>query len=260
MWPGNRTLVLDQVEEFGPDVVYVQDLNVFGSTTLRALRARSHLLVGQIASAVPRRRDLTLYDLLLTSFPHFVPRFRDAGIASEYFRLGFDPGHRHMRGQAQNERASCSSALCHAARMRRRNELLERVAQRYTVDFWGYGADRWPRGSAIARAYRGEAWGLDMYRVLASSGIALNRHSEIAENHANNMRLYKATGVGTLLITDAKSDLSELFEPGDEVVTYASEGGSSRGSNTISRTTPSAYTSLEQGRKERCATTHTEAG
>ena len=62
-----------------------------------------------------------------------------------------------------------------------------------------------------------------MYRVLARSKIALNRHIDVAEDHANNMRLYEATGVGTFLITDAKRNLSELFEPGEEVVTYADE-------------------------------------
>ena len=31
------------------------------------------------------------YDLILTSFPHFVSRIKEAGVASEYFRLGFDP-------------------------------------------------------------------------------------------------------------------------------------------------------------------------
>jgi spore maturation protein CgeB len=36
------------------------------------------------------------------------------------------------------------------------------------------------------------------------------------------MRLYEATGVGSLLVTDAKSNLHELFAPDAEVVTYAS--------------------------------------
>ena len=34
------------------------------------------------------------------------------------------------------------------------------------------------------------------------------------------MRLYEATGVGTFLLTDAKRNLGELFEPGVEVETY----------------------------------------
>jgi spore maturation protein CgeB len=34
------------------------------------------------------------------------------------------------------------------------------------------------------------------------------------------MRLFEATGVGTLLITDSKANLEEVFEPGKEVVAY----------------------------------------
>ena len=34
------------------------------------------------------------------------------------------------------------------------------------------------------------------------------------------MRLYEATGVGTLLVTDYKDNLHEMFIPGKEVVVY----------------------------------------
>lgn len=36
------------------------------------------------------------------------------------------------------------------------------------------------------------------------------------------MRLYEATGVGSLLITDSKDNLGEIFEVGKEVVAYSS--------------------------------------
>ena len=36
------------------------------------------------------------------------------------------------------------------------------------------------------------------------------------------MRLYEATGCGSLLITDAKDNLHELFEIGTEVLAYSS--------------------------------------
>jgi hypothetical protein len=48
--------------------------------------------------------------------------------------------------------------------------------------------------------------------------VALNRHIAAAEGHANNMRLYEATGVGTCLLTDRGSNLGELFEVGREVI------------------------------------------
>lgn len=63
---------------------------------------------------------------------------------------------------------------------------------------------------------------MDMYRALARSRITLNRHINVAENYANNMRLYEATGVGALLLTDRKDNLGDLFEIGKEVVAYSS--------------------------------------
>jgi spore maturation protein CgeB len=91
------------------------------------------------------------------------------------------------------------------------------------IEFYGYGAGTLDRGSPIVARHHGEVWGMDMYRALASSRMTLNRHIGVAENNANNMRLYEATGVGTLLITDQKDNLGELFEPGKELVTYRSK-------------------------------------
>ena len=219
-WPGHGSLVLAQAEEFRPDVVYVQDLNVFSPRALRALRSRSRLLVGQIASAVPREDRLASYDLLLSSFPHFVQMFRTAGIASEYLPLAFDPRVLdNVHDETKSEGVVFIGGLS-AGPHGKGNALFERAAQRVPVDFWGYGAEGWPQDSAIRRGYHGEAWGLDMYRVLRRAKIALNRHIDLADDHANNMRLYEATGVGRLLVTDAKKNLSELFAPGEEVVVY----------------------------------------
>ena len=63
---------------------------------------------------------------------------------------------------------------------------------------------------------------MDMYRVLAQSRITVNVHIDVAENFANNMRLYEATGCGALLLTDEKDNLDDLFRTGDEVVAYRS--------------------------------------
>jgi spore maturation protein CgeB len=63
-----------------------------------------------------------------------------------------------------------------------------------------------------------------MYALLRSSRIVLNRHIAEAGAFANNMRLYESTGVGSLLVTDAKSNLPQLFAPGLEVVVYETAG------------------------------------
>jgi spore maturation protein CgeB len=110
-----------------------------------------------------------------------------------------------------------------ATQHREGNLLLERAAKVTPIDFWGYSAVGWPAGSPILLNHHGEAWGIDMFTVLREAKIALNRHIDVAESYANNMRLYEATGVGTMLLTDEKANLSELFEPGRDVETYADE-------------------------------------
>jgi spore maturation protein CgeB len=100
--------------------------------------------------------------------------------------------------------------------------VLEYLARNTHMQFFGYGADSLNKDSPIRARHHGEVWGLDMYRALARSRITLNRHINVAENNANNMRLYEATGVGSMLITDRKDNLGELFEVGKEVVAYSS--------------------------------------
>jgi spore maturation protein CgeB len=225
-----QSIARQQIEDFAPDVVFCHNLSFFPRSQLDRLRAAGRLVVGQIASPLPEAEQLRGFDLILTSFPHFVARLKELGVDSEYFRLGVDPrvlDRLRARGIDPTVTAERSvdvafvgglSPTVHAAGTR----LLEEVCRRVPVDVWGYGVEALPPGSAIRRRYRGEAWGLDMYRALASSKIALNRHIDVAEGHANNMRLYEATAMGAALLTDRGSNLEELFAPGREVTTYAS--------------------------------------
>lgn len=73
---------------------------------------------------------------------------------------------------------------------------------------------------SIARRARPPLFGLPMFRQLRDSRVALNTHIDISPVSASNMRLFEATGVGTCLLTDAKENLSQLFEPDAEVLTY----------------------------------------
>ena len=57
--------------------------------------------------------------------------------------------------------------------------------------------------------------------MLRGSFLTLNHHDDVPP-YANNMRLFEAKGVSTLLITDWKANLHEMFEPGKEVVSYRS--------------------------------------
>lgn len=218
--PGLMEVAVAQIRALKPDVLYCHDLSFFPYEVLKALRSHVRLIVGQIACPLPPDSFLRGYDLILTSFPHFVPRLKALGVASDYFRIGFDTRVLELLGTV-NKEVDVSFVGGISRHHGNAVPLLEYLATNTSIEFYGYGAKTLPRSSPIRARHHGEVWGMDMYRALARSRITLNRHINVAENNANNMRLYEATGVGALLITDRKDNLGELFDIGKEVVAYS---------------------------------------
>jgi spore maturation protein CgeB len=65
-------------------------------------------------------------------------------------------------------------------------------------------------------------FGLEMLKALSKAKIGWNIHAGVAGDYAVNMRMFEVTGTGGMLVTDSKSNMRELFEPGKEVITYSS--------------------------------------
>jgi spore maturation protein CgeB len=217
---GWSSAVVDaQIEEFRPDVIYLQNLYALPVERLREL-GRRHLVAGQIASESPAPELAAMFGLVVTSFPHFLPLFRGWGVPTEYLRIGFD--RRVLNALPADERrdGAVFVGALGTAQHGTGNTVLERAAGLAPINIYGYGVEDWPESSPLRSRYRGEAWGLDMLRVLRHAKVALNRHIDVAGDSANNMRLYEATGVGTLLLTDLKQNLDQLFRVGAEVVAY----------------------------------------
>jgi len=217
-WP--EKILEAQIKDFKPDIIYCQSLNYPGTKFLKKIKRLTKLIVGQVACpTIFDKKQLSAFDLILTSFPHFVEKFKNIGIASEYFKIGFEPDIlKKLTLLPKKYDAIFVGGISrhHIASV----EIFEYLAKNTSIDFWGYGAKKIPAGSPILVRHHGEAWGLDMYNILYNSKISINRHIDAAENYANNMRLYESTGVGTMLITDYKDNLNELFEVGKEIETY----------------------------------------
>ena len=210
-----------QIAQLKPDVILNQSVSEVGSDLLMPMRRHTALIVGQIASPLPDIEDYSAYDMMVSSLPNFVSHFRQRGIDAHLNRLGFDPRVLAIAGPVErsvNVSFVGSLSPAHADRIR----ILEYLARKTEIVIWGNGVERLDQDSAIHKCYQGEAWGIDMFRSLGMSKITINTHIGIAANHANNMRLYEATGMGCLLITDRKSDIAEIFEPNKEVVCYDS--------------------------------------
>jgi hypothetical protein len=210
-----------QVAALKPDVILNQSVSEVGSDVLEPMRRHAKLVVGQIASPLPDNEDYRAYDLMVSSLPNFVSHYRDLGKPAELNRLAFDARVSDALGEVERDVAVSfvgSLSPAHPDRAR----LVEFIAERTELDIWGNGLEQFPASSPIHRRYHGEAWGLEMFRALARSKITLNCHIGIAGSYANNMRLYEATGMGSLLVTDRKANIAEMFEPGEEIVTYDS--------------------------------------
>lgn len=220
--PGLMDVAVAQIRAARPDVLYCQDLSFFPAEVLRELKQDVRLIVGQIACPLPPESFLKGYDLILTSFPHFVDRLKALGVRSEYFRIGFDERVLSLLGVV-NKDIDFSFVGGISRHHGGALPLLEFLAEKTDIRIFGYGVNDLSAESPIRQRHEGEVWGVDMYRALARSRITLNRHINVAENNANNMRLYEATGVGAMLLTDRKQNLHELFEVGKEVVVYSSK-------------------------------------
>jgi spore maturation protein CgeB len=213
-------IIIQQAREMRPDVVLNQAVSEVQSRVLERIRPYCQLIVGQIASPYPEDEPYTAYDLMISSLPNFVNYYRKRGIRAELNLLGFEPRVlQEVRVEERDVPLSFVGSITsdHGTRY----QLIDQLARETDIKIWGRLVSM-PPLSPVMKRYQGEAWGHDMFRVLARSKITINQHIDIAENYANNMRLFEATGMGALLITDWKDNLGELFVLGKEVVCYRS--------------------------------------
>lgn len=219
----DQRVVWEQICQFRPDVVYIQSVFHYPPEFLEKIQ-KKYFLVGQIS--YPMIKDpwghLQKFNLLLSSFPHYVINFRRRHLPVYYFRIAFEPT-LLARVKPRPRQYDVTFVGGFSAHHVNTYETLEYLAKNVPLDVWGYGINQLPETSSVRQHYHGTAFGIEMYKVYACSKITINRHGAIAKNFANNMRLYEATGMGTLLLTEQKKNLPELFVPDKEVVTYASK-------------------------------------
>ena len=220
-----RQILAAQIDHYRPEVLYVFEWNPLGDRFVEEMRSRVRLTVGQIASPLPPNRTFRGYDLMISSYPPIVTHFRRIGGDASLLHLAFDERvlDSLAQGDPQHDVTFVGGfAPSHPDRIR----WLEELNHKVSVDVYGYGGEQIGAESPLRQRHRGEAWGLDMYEVLVRSRLTLNRHAHIdvrgetLHRFANNMRLYEATGVGTCLVTENHDNLSDMFVPGREVVTY----------------------------------------
>jgi hypothetical protein len=210
-----------QIRNYAPDILLNQAVHTIRPTFLVKMKAYAQYLFGQVSSRLPRFENYRSYDLMLSSLPQFVEGFRRMGVPAELHRWAFDTQVlSRLHDSSRDIPVSFVGSLSWHHRGGRR-PLLEYLCRNLPeLQVWGEGIEYLPRDSPIWQHYRGKVWGIEMYQILRDSKITVNQHGRVAGLYAGNRRLFEATGVGALLVTDSKVNLQEIFEPGREVVGY----------------------------------------
>ena len=224
----------EQVRYFQPNLIFSHEMCLIPPSFWREHKPRHTFLAGQISwihqldqsgslqLAVPDTEQWGIYDLVVSSFPTTVDHCTRNGIASMLCRLAFEPTVRNHFPEVNRDIAVSFVGAIGTGIHKSRLSWLNHVCSQSEVDVWSPSESSIPADSPIRRHLHGNAWGREMYGILNRSRITLNHHGDVPP-HANNLRLYEATGMGSLLITDWKSDLDQILAPGTECVAYRSE-------------------------------------
>lgn len=227
---GGLDATISYLNWFNPDVIYFQDLSYLATEWLDRFRANGKKLVGQISCPWAGNDRVSKFDLVFTSFPHYLQRIKALGPQAEFLPIAFgEQVLSYVNPTARDLNVSfvggVGGGVLGSGHWARGSELLEAVAKSLGDSFhwYGYGVDNLPQNSSLRSCYRGQAWGIEQYRVYARSKIVINRHGEVAEGFSNNMRMFEATGMGALLMTETSKNLSLYFNDGTECIAYDNE-------------------------------------
>lgn len=219
-----KAIALEQVAEFKPDCLFLQDMSFFDAATLDGL-SRKYLLAGQISCPMPKAENVSKLDVCFTSFPHYVDRIKAMGVpAVEYLPLAFDPRMLSEESPKKQFDISFVGGVGKQSHWKAGTEMLEAVARAFPdqLNCFIYGRENLAKDSPLHGVSGPSVFGRDMYAIYGRSKIVVNRHGEVAAGYSNNLRMYEATGMGALLFTEESKNLGDIF-PDDSVVAYTPE-------------------------------------
>lgn len=212
-----------QIKYCKPDVVFNLAMDSISTSFLQEVKEYMGLLIGCSEPPVLlNRQDWRVYDLIAAPSEGMLDYFNKIGLKTELLRFGFEPGvllsldHGSQKSVPVSFVGSIGSI--HSERLKVLETLCAKLGEKICV--WAPSGDHLSAVSSIRKRYQGPAFGCDSYQILSVSKITVNCHIDVAGQYADNMRLFEATGMGTMLITDWKINLHKMFESGREVITY----------------------------------------
>jgi spore maturation protein CgeB len=225
-----KDIVFAQVIKFQPDILFLQDLYLFDQSfrhQLREICKKSVVLVGWRAAPTSDFSSFKDLDLILSCSPLFVKKMRACGCNAAFIPMGFE--HTVLDSIKPTKKKTFDFTFAGSLGNKQgahsqRYALIEKLVETTPLQVWSDNGAvlKEVMNNQFKNQFHKPIFGVPFFELLAQSKIVFNSHIDCAENYAGNMRLYEATGMGACLLTDWKDNLSELFKPELEIVTYRS--------------------------------------
>lgn len=232
-------IVREQIRRYRPDVLWTCSRACYLGEFLRSIRDSYGRVVVWHAEPGAETRDWTGVDCVFTSHTNLLDLFRGMGLRSE----------RVLPCVSQELVSACMASIpqrnhdvlfyglltlgTHETRIRFLDAVTRQVSCTIHANPISWRRRPWPLGMFVSQLrhlpfylrtrFQPPVFGRDLLRLIASSRIVLNTHGthgNSAKDTAGNIRMFEATAMGALLMTDALPNVSTLFEPDREIVTY----------------------------------------
>ncbi|UKN01238.1 glycosyltransferase [Paracrocinitomix mangrovi] len=224
-----QEIAVKQIEKFKADILYVSSNFEFYGDFLKEVKPNVKKICAWISCRFDKNTLIMDHiDHVFTLFKPHYEYFNSQDIPCTLVHAVFDD--RVLDELTYNKKIDISFVGGVGGFHKKREALLKKLIKSTPILLWGYGfksknpiknllkqlKNRW----VFIKRFQGEAWGKDMLKIINESKITVNAHGDNATGHAVNMRLFEATGVGTLLITEKFPGIEDFFEPGKDLVCY----------------------------------------
>lgn len=244
-----QEILIEQIKFFNPDVLFIVDQynNNSLSLNIKKIVPNIKLILGWDGILWHKPETFANTDIILTCVPETAAFYKSIGKNSYYYKFGFEATilDKLTKFQKGYDATFTGSLVLTENYHYGRLQLVADISRKVDLSIFASSLpEKWSLfgkgrfiNTLLTKRYKfgfdlhrvgfknkGEVFGLDMFNVLYNSKIVLNTHGDNSLKTAANMRMTEATGVGSLLLTDWKENLNELFVIDEEVVTYKSAG------------------------------------
>lgn len=247
-------IVMNQVKDYEPDVIYMSNLTLLSRDRLLGLKnytnSKRVRLVGYCFFLLTDKNVMNIIDLfdqIYTGAQHYVDYYLKKGINAKLLRHAFETtvydacnsGHRNK------EVAFIGNVFLGKDVHSNRIEMLKALGDSgvpyvFYGEIYGNENNKTVLGRLRSRFIQSReqrniryitdknrknhypnVYGKEYYKILSEKLICVNCHIAAVGQGAGNMRMFEATGMGTCLLTDSRDENASLFEIDKEIVTYS---------------------------------------